>query len=128
MKKITLAALVALLSSPGHALEAGIQENEILFSGRHSDNISVSLSGPDGYSASYEFDGSFASLLASQINEASDGVYHYDAVAVTVIGEEDVLENNGRNQLTRPVVRSITTSGHFRIQSGSFVPKSYVKE
>ncbi|MAR00239.1 MAG: hypothetical protein CMI00_06835 [Oceanospirillaceae bacterium] len=121
MKKISTLALLTLCAGQCYAIDASVRDSEIVFIDRGSDSISVSVSGPDGFNASYAFDGGFAALQTSQINQGKDGSYYFDAVSVTVIGQEYAEASNGREAGMRNLVDSETSSGHFRIRGGSLV-------
>ncbi|WP_430462364.1 hypothetical protein ACQUQU_06100 [Thalassolituus sp. LLYu03] len=121
MSKLTYVAALSFIAAPCFALNASINESEIVFADQNSNSITVSVSGPNGFNASYEFNGSVASLQAAQINQGSDGDYNFDAVAVAITGEEYAGEENGRDGGYKPVAQSEATTGHFRLQDGSFV-------
>jgi len=121
MKKLWLASCIFSVSALSHAIDTKISNDSVVFSQSNADTISVSISGPDGYNEAFTTEADFLKITASDINNATDGSYQFDAISTEVLGKTTVDDSNGRGLALKNIVNSESDSGHFRLENGSIV-------
>ena len=79
---------------------------------KHYDKYIISVSGPNGFSKSFETD--TPSLDISSLNIPEDGTFNYQVKAVTYLKEVKDTMNNGRSEDARGFISKVdVTAGKF---------------
>ena len=121
-----ITAVLAALCISGAAYANDVQlDSSGLFiaSAASAGEISLSVSGPEGYQYRSPANSNRSSYGLADMNISQDGMYRYEVQQISYSGEQKASDPaNGRESATRKIVTNVqTSSGIFRVKNGSIV-------